>query len=153
MLSLIQQIKLTAGNRTKVFKREVISIQKGTKTKGKCLESWNSSLKIFPVCPTSNGNSKIIEISYGILLNFDASGLSLSTDLNLPITIGTLPFSDTVAHETEVVHPKRCLYDVDSVDFDNTFQTEIFDASEEAFKPFYPYYEYEEVGVVDEIFI
>lgn len=131
-----------------MFKREVISIQKGTKTKGKSLESWNSSLKIFPICPTSNQSSKLIEISYNILLNFDAAGISLSTDLVLPITIGTLPFSDDITHESQVVQPKRCLYDVDSVDFDNEFQTEIFDANEEPFKPYYPYYECEEVEIM-----
>ena len=47
-----------------------------------------------PISPSLAG-IKVLEIFYIIKLNFDATGMSISTSLELPIVIGTMPLRDT----------------------------------------------------------
>ena len=67
----------------------MVSINDTTSTESNGKNEWeNATLVIPPVCPSSNGLCHIIEIRYFLVLNFDATGMSVSTDLKIPITIG-----------------------------------------------------------------
>ena len=53
------------------------------------VESWsNGVIKIPPTCASSNGSCDVITVSYVLYLSFSASGITTTTDLRIPITIG-----------------------------------------------------------------
>jgi len=76
-----------------------------TATNGKSIEplktyEWkdeSSSLVLPPLCHTSNGLCRIIDIKYVLSLKFSPSG-SVSSTINIPITIGKLLVS-CVCHQ------------------------------------------------------
>lgn len=59
-------------------------------------ENWsNGTLKIPIVCPSLLDTCRIIKLYYTLTLCLNFSGLSISTRLNIPIVIGTIPLYDS----------------------------------------------------------
>ncbi len=97
-LELIEQIRFHATQKTKLCTRIIAKINCPRKLDPQETFEWTNketNLTIPPLAATTNGTSKIIDISYLLKLNFSASGVSKSKDMAIPIVIGTKPFRDT----------------------------------------------------------
>ena len=90
-VSLVQKIKLRANFKSKTSYKTMENFRFPSKVYEKSIVNWkNSVLIIPPICPTSNGNSKIIDISYLVLLDFYVSGPHLVKEIAIPVTIGSI---------------------------------------------------------------
>jgi hypothetical protein len=93
-VSLFQQVEYIATLKTNKQYNYIISlklpaeIQPGAKQQFKDL-----SILVPPVCSSSDGNCKIIKVSYFLNLKYGKSGLSMNAHVNVPLTIGTIPFT------------------------------------------------------------
>lgn len=93
-IKLFQTIKFHATTKTKTSGSNVVFLNCDKQLGTHASEEWNNSFMVPVVCPSSNGLCKIIEIGYVLVFNFDATGTSTSTDLMIPITLGTIPLID-----------------------------------------------------------
>ena len=107
MVKLIQQTKCygtakismgldnRARNKNRIDYREVATLTYDKRVPPKNFFTWDGSLKIPPICATARPQAspcKIIEITYYIQMIFDFSkAIHISTDLTIPIIIGTIP--------------------------------------------------------------
>lgn len=87
-IKLVQILKFHATRKTRLSSSNVGSICYNKELDPSSLEEWNNIFVVPSVCPSSNGLCRIIEIGYNLVFNFDATGISTSTDLVIPITIG-----------------------------------------------------------------
>jgi len=114
-LELIELIRFHAKGKTKLCTRTIAMLHCARKIDSQETYEWTNKETNFiipRVASTSNGTSKIIDISYLLKLNFSASGVSKSKDMPLPIVIGTMPFRDTnqpVKNENESALQLRSL--------------------------------------------
>lgn len=147
-VNLIQVIKFHATRKSRTCTRNVASIQFPKRIAERSMEKWdNSVLVIPPVCSSSNMTCRIIEVSYMVTFNFDASGVAVSTDITIPIVIGTIP----MAIQANQMQPQLPFtYEADMFG-PNTVQMpsendagadkgEMYESDANTFKPFYPYY-------------
>jgi hypothetical protein len=87
-VNLMQVIKFSVQNGTKLVKRVVCTVRYLGKVKPRCIENWNSScLQIPPLCSTLNGLSALIQVNYSLVLYFHLSGISFAKSLTLPIVV------------------------------------------------------------------
>lgn len=132
-VSLMQKIKLHAGNCTKRCSRRVAMIAYSKKLPPKSVETWKCSLVIPPVCSSSNGKSRLIEVYYSLYCVYDASGLAPNTELTIPVTIGTKTANPNTHVTYELSH-----FDYSS--FNGTLLNgDIMENDTNTFKPYYPY--------------
>ncbi|RNA22081.1 Arrestin domain-containing 3, partial [Brachionus plicatilis] len=144
----IQVMRFHARGKSKTSFRNVAVIEYPNRIRERSFENWyNSFLPIPSVCPSSNGTCRIIEISYKIVFNFDASGLSKSKDMEIPIIIGTIPLSSD--HETNAPNfpftYEGCVFGANPVDLSNEIginnsRGETIESDLNSFKPYYPFY-------------
>ena len=144
-VSLIQRIKFHGKNRSKECIRNVASVNLHKPVASKSVENWNNVLlKIPPVCSTTQGSSRLIEVSYLLAFTFGAVAPKLATDLVLPIVIGTIPirqnfatdnfvpvpfsYEPSIFEPNPVLMPSEFFYNGDVIESDNEF------------RPSYPYY-------------
>ena len=88
-VSLVEFITFHATTKSKTSSRTlaIISNQKRINSKQNYL--WNdASFVIPPVCSSSNGLCRIIDIKYFVALQIDPSGMAFNLNLNIPVTIG-----------------------------------------------------------------
>jgi hypothetical protein len=146
-IDIIEQIKFHSTRKTKTCLRHVAAVKFDRKISPNDTYEWTSKesqLVVPPVPSSSNGTCRLIEISYYLNLNFDASGISVSTDLKIPIVIGTIPFHTEQAAMTNETNPYSFQISIFDSDKDGNFEEEIKGEIVESdggnFKPFYPYY-------------
>ncbi len=165
-VNLVQTLKLSGQNETKLVKRVVCTARFLDRIKSRSSETWESScLVIPPLCPTLNGLSSIIQVNYSLVLFLHLSGLSCAKSLTLPIVIGTVPIKNHHAmHDKHLrrdtldnisFEPDRSSYVCKvsksessrnrsfSAFFDPEFDMihgEFMDSEDDEFKPSYPYY-------------
>jgi hypothetical protein len=79
-VSLKQKLKFYASSgQTKEETRSLTSVKYPQKISKRSLENWNNiALQVPVTVSTSNGFCRIIEVSYKVVLNFDASGVAIS---------------------------------------------------------------------------
>ena len=94
-IHLYEKLTLHATTRSKTFVRAICSFNLPKSVPSGTSESFNNIGFVIPaVCPSSLPTSRIINLSYYFDLNFDASGISFSTDMQVPLTIGTIPMRE-----------------------------------------------------------
>lgn len=144
--SLVQQITLLANGRTKEFTREVNTIVCSKRIDAKSRFEWKDDmLTIPPVCSTLNNLTEILEVSYLVCLNFDATGISISTNLGIPVIIGTVPLKTNAtaaaaaAATATGVDVKPLVFSYEPCTF---MEKELTDS--DVFVPLYPLYNFEQ---------
>ena len=94
-IHLYEQVRLHATRKTKTMTRKICSFTLPKVIKENSSERFdNIGFAIPPVCPTLY-TSRVIELNYFFDLNFDATGISVSTDLKIPLVIGTIPLNES----------------------------------------------------------
>jgi len=99
-----------------------------------------------PLASTSDESCKIIDINYFLNLNFDASGVSISTDLRIPIVIGTIPLRNEKQQAENDQNQLSSQFQYLTSIFENTrdygeeINCEPLDSDGKKFMPLYPYY-------------
>ncbi len=148
-LELIEQIRFHSTRKSKLCTRMIAKIRCPRKLDSQEIYEWTNretNLIIPPVASTSNGTCKIIDISYLLNLSFDASGLSVSTDLRIPIVIGTIPMRDpnqqAQNNENQLSAQFKYLASIfeSTGDYGEEIKGEVIGSDGNTFKPFYPYY-------------
>lgn len=138
-VSLIQVIKLKASGKVKTSMRAV-ALLKNTKTVHQLSStSWASQLFIPPVCASSTGLSKIVDISYLALFNYVTDD-SDTAFLKIPVEIGTIPMNEgnkfKYSHE---ISP----FDSTNIRPMSDLKGEVIENDKNTFKPYYPFYKSE----------
>jgi hypothetical protein len=147
-LELIEQIRFHSTRKTKLCTRVVAMINFPRKLGPQDVYEWThreTPLVVPPVASTSNGTCKIIDISYLLNLNFDASGISVSTDMRIPLVIGTIPMRDqnqSQNDENKLSTQFKYLASIfeSTGDYEEEIKGEVVESDRNNFKPFYPYY-------------
>jgi len=164
-VTLRQNIKFHATTKTKTTYRDVSVSKYPNKISPRSIENWNNvTIQIPPIVSSSNGTCRIINVSYTIILNFDASGVAISKDVPIPITIGTIPLYDSNPNTNQIlmiqannnnqsnnfngVPPpptyQECMFDRDTSSSlkpdEHELKGEILQSDANIFKPIYPYY-------------
>lgn len=132
-VSLMQKIKLHAENRTKQCSRRVAMIAYPKKLAPKSTETWKCCLVIPPVCSSSNGKSRLIEVYYSLYAVYVASGLASNTELTIPITIGTKSNLPNAVMIYELSHFEQSAFK------GVLLKGEVTENDTNTFKPYYPY--------------
>lgn len=148
-VKLVQDLKFHATTKSRTSQRNVAEVVYSNVIRPCSIESWNKgTLVIPPVCPSSNGACKIIEISYSVVFVFGASN-SIDSNLAIPIYIGTIPLRqlENTSNNTSSAYPsapsyQECMFGANpNQEFDSGFQKgELIESDLSTFKPFYPYY-------------
>jgi hypothetical protein len=153
-VKLVQSMKFHATHKSRSCSRIVAAIRYPGKVNARTKETWNNSVLIIPpVCSSSNGTCRIIEVSYTVIFNFDTSGFAISKDLKIPLIVGTIPLRVNTKdvklddHERDLASSlpsyEACMFGRNkSSEIPNDFETkgEFVESDESTFKPFYPYY-------------
>ena len=90
---IIQYVLCITRSKSRIFERIVCDLPYPNQINEKMCEEWNNSIVIPPVCPSSNGLTKILIISYGAVLCVTPSGAHMSFEASIPIVIGTIPLT------------------------------------------------------------
>ena len=90
---IIQQILCITRYKSRMFERLVCELPYPNKINERTCEEWSNSVVIPPVCPSSNGLSKVMNISYSAVLYVNPSGAHLGFYALIPIVIGTIPLT------------------------------------------------------------
>ena len=107
------------------------------KTNPKSFETWTLGQLIIPtLCPSSDDSCGIIEISYNLILKVGSS-VSLLSNLEVPITIGTIPLKQDSNSITQSIaqYKQEISFSNDSNNNINSLQTQ-----SDLIKPYYPVY-------------
>lgn len=145
-VDLVQQIKFHATNKTRTCTRHVAAIRFPGKIGIRKQENWeNISLVVPPVCSSSNGTCRIIDVRYAINLNFDAGGLAISKDLSIPVVIGTIPLMNLgipVPQNWPLSYQASIFDPTPSQEMPPEYETkgEVVESDQSSFRPHYPYY-------------
>jgi len=153
-VKLIQYLSFTArhfSEKTKSEFRDVAVIYCPQPIGPNDFYEWNGLLQIPPVCSTLNNMTSVvrnIQIEYFLSLYFDVTTFSMSTNLKVPIVIGTVPLSteDNQMRENGLPTYENCMYgpcEAQTPPADNPYSKgEILDNDENTFKPIYPYFKF-----------
>lgn len=142
-LKLVQELNFTGSSRelivktTKVRKcfRNIVEMNFTQIVPPKTNQNLEGNTRIIipSIAASSNGISKIIVINYLLVFTFKCSG-SLSKDISIPITIGTIPFETTYIPSYE-----ECFNEI-TPEIAEPVKGEIIESDLSTFKPLYPYY-------------
>lgn len=138
LLKMNQIIKFHTRAKVKTTTREVTHIVFNKEILPFTKENWdNSVLSIPAVCPSSYKTSKLIEISYNLVLYIEPKWPSTSITLKIPIIIGTRPFKQTYTEEmSDLPTYQECVFGMTN-STENFYDNENNDVS---FVPLYPSY-------------
>ena len=144
-VSLVQNIRFIATTKSKIVRRVVSNIMFPNMVKEKSFQDWNNIILPIPsICSTSNGVSKIIEVNYFVIFNFDTSGIAVSKDLTIPITIGTIPLRDDVNSVPSTPLPysfERCMFGPNTnLSQQEEIKGEYYENDSNTYIPLYPIY-------------
>ena len=109
-------------------------------------EEWNNAAIIIPaVCSSSNGTCDIIQLKYCLVLNFDLKNFSSSTDLEIPVVIGTIPMrSENPAIQNNFSYESDTFGNnpvaISWRDDDDGKERDVVESDVSSYKPFYPFY-------------
>lgn len=143
---MVQRVTFHAKGKSKTLTSNVTKILFPKEIKGKSVENWNDGILVIPpICPSTNGSCRIIDVDYEIVMYFGTSGLTLGSKVILPIIIGTIPIiseenmhlaknSFTLMASDLKVEPNE------KVEVEETQNPDEIDFNSEKFMPFYPYY-------------
>ena len=98
--------------------------------------SWVSKLFVPPICASSNGLSKIIDISYLVLFNYVTED-SDAVFLKIPVVVGTIPMNEEIKFKYSY---EISLFDASSIRSTSDLKGEIIENDKSTFKPYYPFY-------------
>ena len=109
---------------------------------------WSGALQIPPVCSTLNQQTTVcrnIEVEYTLSLYFDVTTFSFSTNIQVPIVVGTVPLQREDRGESDVALPsyESCMYgtcEMEVVNDESGRKGEVLNSDENTFKPVYPYF-------------
>lgn len=155
-VDLLQQITFHATTKSRTCTRHVATIRFPGKIGAHKQETWENGLVVPPVCSSSNGTCRIIDVRYVIDLKFDAGGMSTSKELYIPVVVGTIPLMNA----SSGLRPNTLLpsydgappppYSYQASIFDPTpnsemppdYETkgEMVESDQNSFRPQYPYY-------------
>lgn len=145
-VDLIQQIRFHATTKSRTCTRHVASVVYPAKIPPRQQEHWdNIALVVPPVCSSSNGTCRIIEVNYAINLNFDAAGVALSQDLTIPIVIGTIPLMNLgmpVPNNLPLTYQASIFDPTPNQEMPPDYETkgEVVESDANSFRPHYPYF-------------
>lgn len=150
-VSLIQQIRFIATWKTKIDKRVISKVIFPSIVNERSFQDWNNIVLPIPaVCSTSNGISKIIEVNYMAVFNFNPSGMSVSKDLIIPIVIGTIPFREnygvSLGNDDSSAPPpysyEGCMFGPNTTKLSNEDDEkgEYYENDSNTYRPLYPVY-------------
>ena len=147
-VNIIQRIYFHSTCKTKTCVRNMAQVKYPKRIPEKTREVWSLGIIIPPVCASSNGTCKIIHVTYIILFNFDPSGLAVSKDLGIPLTIGTIPLRNQSNNmQPDQLMPslpssfQACMFgNENSANFEPASKGEIVESNSSSFKPMYPFY-------------
>ena len=145
---LIQNLRFHTRSKTKSCKRVIGETTYPGRVEPRTNVTWKGALIIPPVCQSSNASCRIIEITYTIDFNFSSNGVSISTDLLVPITIGTIPLRSVEAMSDDMnasnLPPsyEACMFgpNPNQMPPDYEDKREIIESDDASFRPMYPYY-------------
>jgi len=147
-IDIVEQIKFHSTRKTKTCSRKVATVKFHRKLNSKETYEWTNretQLIVPPVPSSSNGTCRLIEISYYLNLNFDATGISVSTDLKIPIVIGTIPLYDQqrplMSNEVNPYSFQVSIFENNDKDghFGEDIKGEIIESDGGNYKPYYPH--------------
>jgi hypothetical protein len=146
-VKLMQHLIFHATTKSKKYTRRVAFIEYPNMINAKTTETWSGSAIIIPpVCSSSNGTCRIIDVFYSVVLKFNTSGISTSTYVSIPITIGTIPLQESY-YTNQAQH--NLSYSFEASHFESESKEvllefeqkgEMFESDTNTFKPCYPYY-------------
>jgi hypothetical protein len=159
-VKLVQSIRFHATHKSKTCNRVVAAVRYPGKVAARTIYSWkNAVLLIPPVCSSSNGTCRIIEVSYVTVLTLETSGIAISKDIKVPLAIGTIPIRMPIESTTDeksddldsasyytltVPSYEACMFGMNrGSDMPNDFDSgkgEFVESDETTYKPHYPYY-------------
>lgn len=150
VVKLVQTLRFHATSKTRTDTRDVVSLQCPNKVGARDFYTWNGRIKIPPVCPSLNKQTnmcKIIEIDYYIDLHVDVSTMSVSRDILIPLTIGTVPLQDPSRPEASAPTYESCMYGAGEyqvpLEDSNGRKGEMLNSDEASFAPVYPFYKFD----------
>lgn len=135
-VSLIQVIKLKASGKQKTFMRAVGLLKNAKIVHKLSSTSWVSKLYVPPICASSTGLSKIIDISYLALFNYVTED-SDAVFLKIPVVVGTIPMNDEIKFKYSY---EISLFDASNIRSTSDLKGEIIENDKSTFKPYYPFY-------------
>ncbi|RNA31177.1 arrestin domain-containing 3-like [Brachionus plicatilis] len=143
-VSLVQKIKFRANFKTKTSSRTVENFRFPSRVQEKSILNWNNSVLVIPpTCPTSNKNSKIIDISYLVLFDFCASGPHFPKEIAIPISIGTIPLKlqNENQQQNGIIDYEESKFGPypDKILFHESEFEDLVEIENEKFKPLYPF--------------
>jgi len=152
-LKLVQKIKFHAEritHHTKEVEHEVAFTKYTKIIPPMSHEDWDQIMLVIPpVCSsTIDLKPRLIRVSYQVVLKFDASGMHISKDLVIPITIGTIPMRDSSFVEGSSMPPYS--YQISTVTATNMDELssyiedtngDLYESNCQTFKPYYPYFD------------
>ena len=141
-LKLIQRIKLKTTRKTKMCLRTIAVLNHSKTIEGKSNEKWNGSLTIPSVCSSSKGVS-LIDINYLLVFSFSARGSSNLTDMTIPISIGTVPF--THENQKSSTSYENCLFgttEKSQLNINKNMKGDMMESDYNSFKPQYQYFKH-----------
>ncbi len=98
-VTLYKNIKFTASGETKTDKVEIASVRLQNDVEPRSTQKWHNQLLNIPGnCKPSSQHSKIIEVSYELVLYFAAGGFTIGSQCPIPIVIGTEPFTNEIVY-------------------------------------------------------
>ena len=148
-INIIQRIFFHATAKTKICVRNVAHIKYPKRIPEKAREVWSQGIIIPAVCASSNGTCRIIQVNYCVLFNFNPSGIAASKDLEIPLTIGTIPLrsQSNNMQQGQVMQSlppsfQACMFgNENSANFEPASKGEIMESNSNSFMPMYPYYQ------------
>ena len=138
-VKLVQCIKLTSQKKTKQNFRCVSTVEMKKSVSKKSQETWSDLITVPAISSTSKGLSKIIHVTYKLNCYFDLQGPSLSNNLSIPITIGTVPLKRNEVREFPFTY-EECAFGIIQMPVEKQQKAEIVETDAENFRPFYPFY-------------
>jgi len=116
-VDITRHVVLRAQRRSKSFIKPICRIPCEKKIDPKSKDTWNMAIEVPPCVPSSNGNCRLIDISYSINLNFcliTKLYLSQMREIcSIPISVGTVPLggSSQAQHTFEPVNDEDAFGD------------------------------------------
>lgn len=138
-VTLVQKIKYHVKRDFKKCFRRVAMVAYPKTIAPKTDEKWSSHLVIPPVCSSTNGKCRIIDVHYAVQCSFETDGFgSKPTCLSIPLTIGT----KSLMADAKSTTPGASRYEVchfEPTKFHEDIKGELVESDLNEFKPYYPY--------------
>jgi hypothetical protein len=152
-VSLVQNLMFHAQCHSKRDNRKVAGVLYPGQINANSTQLWdNGVIVIPPVCSSSNGICRIIQINYSLVLHFSVSGPSIGTSCLIPCVIGTIPLTnngDLQQQSQSAADSQGFSYAPSAFEptpgitnggYEAADKGEMIQSDAATFKPMYPYY-------------